>query len=197
MEWLMKLFYTNFLNFGVHFSGKPLINNNISGFEVKQRQTLHSSPEFLDLLINRKDVFCTQEKSGRYSKVNMHVTEKAISEHLKGNITIGTYQLNQESKVKWLCFDIDSHPKPDYTSEEVKKCNEEADEKKGILWNFLTLHGIPFTFETSGSPHSYHFWIFLEPVEAEKAYNFGHDIRKALKWKSSEVEIFPKQKQDR
>ena len=175
--------------------GKPPILNNIGGFNVSKRHTLDSPRKFLDLFINRTDVFCTQDIDGRYTKKCMPVTENAIREHLKGNMTIGTYQLNKDSRVKWICFDIDSHPKPGYTEDNIKKCNDDAEEKRGILWNYLTLCGIPFVFETSGSPHSYHFWILIEPVEAEKAYNFGHDIRKALQWKTSELEIFPKQKQ--
>lgn len=179
------------------FSAKPSITNIIDGFEVKNRTCLGSSLEFLNLIINRADVYGQQQKDGTYRLVEIPITENTLVGHLKGNITIGTYHLNNENKVKSICFDIDSHaPKKgaEETEDDIKKRDNAAKERKNTLSNFLTLKGIQFVLEASGSPHSYHFWILLEPVDAEKAYYFGNYIRESLKWKSADLEIFPKQK---
>ncbi len=176
---------------------KPSIYNNIiDGFSISKRTCLDSSVKLLNLIINRNDVYGQQQKDGTYRLVEVPITETTIREHLKGNITIGTYHLNKENKVKTLCFDIDSHaPKNAIESEEdILKRDNAAEQRKDILSNFLSHHGIPYTLEASGSPHSYHFWIFLEPVDAEKAYELGNWIRESLKWKEADIEVFPKQK---
>jgi hypothetical protein len=192
---------------------KPSISYIIDGFRVSREITLHSSLSFLNFIVNRKDTFAQQVKIGdhirkrngkefrvgEYKRQNCPITERILQTHLSGRETIGTYNINTHNKVKWAMFDIDSHPprEPEEaareTPEDIAKRDAEADEKRDILSNFLTELRIPFTLENSGSPHSYHHWLFLEPVDAEVAYNFMHAIRKALGWKESEVEIYPMQ----
>jgi hypothetical protein len=193
---------------------KPSISYIIDGFRVSSELSLDSPLSFLNFTLNRKDTFCQQVKkgehikkrngveynAGEYIRQNYPISEHVLLTHLSGRETIGAYNLNPENKVKWIMYDIDSHPprKPEEaareTPEDINKRNAEADEKRDILCNFLTELGIPFILENSGSPHSYHVWVFVELVSAEIAYNFAHAIRKALNWKESEVEVYPVQK---
>ena len=164
---------------------------------MKNRTCLGSSKEFLDLIINRSDVYAQQYKDGSYRLVEIPITENVISGHIKGNITIGSYHINKDNKVRSICFDVDSHPPKkgiEETELDIQKRNNKAEEMKTSLCNFLTLHSIPHVLEFSGSFYSYHIWILLEPVDAEIAHNFGNAIREALKWKAWDLEIFPKQK---
>ena len=52
------------------------------------------------MLISRKDVYAKQKPDGSYIKVSSPVTEKTIKDHLRGDITMGAYQLDKENKVK-------------------------------------------------------------------------------------------------
>lgn len=57
-------------------------------------------------LINRSDVFAIQHKKG-YLSIKRKLVDNDIKNHLKGNITIGIYQLDLKNNVKWGCIDID------------------------------------------------------------------------------------------
>lgn len=117
---------------------------------------------------------------------------RLLKKHLEGIITIGTYQLNQENKVKWICFDIDSHPPKNgiESEEDVRKRNEKAEYNCERMCNFLKNADVPFLLEKSGSPHSYHIWIFLRPVDGKKARQFAMMIKKES---GIDCEVFPKQ----
>jgi hypothetical protein len=167
--------------------------NIIDGFSRFSAKILTVSSEFLNEIINRRDIIKVQTKDGRYLDKKLPISERDILQHLEGKQTIGGYQIdNHNNFVKWLCFDVDAHPKKE---EEREACNEKAEKQKKELAEFLNNLNIPFILEESGSAHSYHFWIFLKPVHASSAYDFGHDIRKELGWKESDIEVYPKQKQ--
>jgi hypothetical protein len=100
---------------------------------------------------------------------------------LNGECAIGVYQLGLDNKVKWICLDIDSHdPEKD----------EEAEADTLKLCNYMKTANIPYLLEKSGSPHSYHIWVFVEPVEASKAKEFGTLIQREAGVK---CELWPKQ----
>jgi len=63
-------------------------------------------------------------------------------------ITIGIHQID-DNKIKWLCYDIDKkHTEdPRLLSDQIVK----------YLKEWYNLHGY---IEPSGSPDSYHVWIF-------------------------------------
>ena len=56
----------------------------------------------------------------------------------------------------------------------------QAEFDKEKMSSFLDSNGIPYILEASGSEHSYHIWILLEPVKARIAKAFGKDILKAV-----------------
>lgn len=166
--------------------------NNISRFSKKMGKSLGSSNELVKLVLNRQDAYAFQNADGTYFKVKNMVTDKVIEDHIKGDVTIGAYQFNLENKVKWICFDIDSHAPKNIveTKEDVENRDKVAENSKDRMFNFLRSVKIPFLLEYSGSLHSYHFWIFLEPVDGKIARQFALDIKREV---DIDCEVFPKQ----
>lgn len=163
-----------------------LILNIIRSFEYIT-DTIYKKSDIIKLLINRDDVYAEQAANGSYFKVNAKISDVLLQNHIGGKITIGTYTLNNANEVKWICFDIDAHPKND---EDAVAEYQNADINKDRLCNFLERVGIPYILEASGSPHSYHVWILLKPVKASIAKSFGKEIIKAA---DVDCELFPKQ----
>jgi hypothetical protein len=122
----------------------------------------------------------------------LSVSPETIRKHLDGILTIGAYQFSPDNKVKWVCFDIDSHALKNIaeTPLDIQKRNEKAEVDVLRLCNYLKSIDVPFLLEKSGSPHSYHIWVFVEPVEGKKAKFFGGMIKKES---GIDCEVFPKQ----
>lgn len=171
---------------------KLLIYYNISSFCKKTGESLHSSTDLIKLVLNRPDAYAMQNPNGGYFKVKNPVTDAIIQKHIAGSLTIGAYQFNPENLVKWICFDIDSHaPKnTEETEEDIRIRNEQAENDMERMCNFLTVSDIPFLLEKSGSPHSYHIWVFVNPVDGKIARQFGIDVKKET---GIDCEVFPKQ----
>jgi hypothetical protein len=95
---------------------------------------------------------------------------------------MGVYQIDPKTDtVSWICFDLDRH-KP-----------EDPDPKEAVqrILAVLGSYSIPYLLESSGSPDSYHVWVFLVPTKTNNAYEFSLWISKAAKVK---CEIWPKQR---
>lgn len=145
-----------------------------------------------DHLINRFDTFAEQNFDGtQYFRVSVPVTDTIIENHIAGKITIGSYSTSREGTCKWICFDVDAHPKLGSSEEDVieKELKAEDDLKK--LTSFLDSAGAKYLVESSGSPHSYHIWLFIEEVAVEKAYYFANAIAKEAGF---DGEVNPKQR---
>lgn len=78
------------------------------------------------------------------------------------------------------------------THNDRETCYAAAENERQRLVSFLEQHGIPYMLEASGSPHSYHVWIFLIPTEAARARAFGMFINE--KAGTNIREINPKNK---
>lgn len=50
-----------------------------------------------------------QTSNGRYKRTGLPVDDKTLEAHLEGLHTIGSYQMDNDGYVSWICFDIDSH----------------------------------------------------------------------------------------
>jgi len=160
--------------------------------KFKQNEvTISLESELLQLLINRDDVYAEQDVNGRYFKVPGKITPELLKNHIDGKITIGTYTLDTNNFVKWMCFDVDAHVNDDDTDDDIIEKQTKADYEKELLCNFLNRCSVPYILEASGTPHSYHIWIFLKPVEAIKARELGKAILKECGIKK--MEVFPKQ----
>ena len=161
-----------------------------------ERKNVNRFLNFLvDLFVNRRDCYCIQLKQG-YARIDEPLTEEILFRHLSGEMTIGSYQLDSNSLVKWLCFDFDPEklPQPKDTTQKVLTTLLERRNKWGAIqapkvWdNCIVL-------EASRYPDpSYHVWvIFLLPVKAKMARLLGLRILELAHLNPKNVEVFPKQ----
>jgi len=146
---------------------------------------------FADLFINRWDSYAIQQKNGQYSRVQQSLSLEILRQHLKGEITVGSYQLDCDGMVKTLIFDFDPE-KLENPKEAVMKvlatCFEEKKEEPRIWKKAILL-------EASRYPNpSYHIWLFFWlPVQAKVAQWLGYRILELAGLNPKLVEVFPKQ----
>ena len=148
-----------------------------------------------ELFVNRTDCYCIQLKQG-YSKVAEPLTDEILLKHLSGEITVGSYQLDSCSYVKWLCFDFDPEklPDPKEAAKQVlavlleKEKGEDGIERPRVWPNCVIL-------EASRYPDpSYHIWVlFLIPVKAKVARWLGLRVLEMANLNPKQMEVFPKQ----
>ena len=149
------------------------------------------------LFVNREDCYCMQLKKG-YTRVEQPLTDIILHRHLKGEITVGSYQLSNESLVKWLCFDFDPEklPHPRETVEKVLGvCFEKCKDAEGALYPRVWPSSV--LLEASRFPDpSYHVWIlFLIPTSAKVAQWLGFRILELANLNPKQIEVFPKQEE--
>ena len=136
--------------------------------------------QFLKFVTHRKDAHALQGAHGRYRKVLAPIRDGDYIKHLKGEMTLGTYQI-LDNCVRWACWDVDGHEgKRDVPIQIVK------DRVLGLT-SVLRQRDIPHLLAES-SIGSYHVWLFFDPpAPAFKAYHFMREIG------GNEIETFPKQ----
>ena len=151
---------------------------------------------FRSLFVSRADCHALQLEKGGYVKVEKPLTNEVLTRHLKGDITVGAYQLNSESHVKWLTFDLDPEKLSD--PKEVAKrilavCFEKRKEEDGVERPRVWQQGV--LLEASRYPDpSYHVWLlFSLPVHAKVARWLGLRILELANLSPKQVELFPKQ----
>jgi len=144
----------------------------------------------------REDAYAVQLPKGGYVKVEQPLTSKIVQRHLVGVETVGVYQLNHESMVKWLCFDLDPEKLEDPKASAQRllqvcfeKSKEEDEVERPRIWPHSVL------LEASRFPDpSYHIWIlFAVPVPAKAAKWLGLRILELASLSPKQVEVFPKQ----
>ena len=125
-----------------------------------------------------------KERAGEvsYHPIKQPLTEELIQEHLDGSIVLGTYQLDQESQVHWLCWDVDSTDRKiaqEYTNKIIQRLGD-----------------IPHGVEYSGSK-GYHIIVFLDrpmsATQAKQVVDFVRDAESLPKVGKNHVECYPKQ----
>jgi len=145
--------------------------------------------EFRRLFINRSDTYAIQLSSGGYNRVEEPLTDQVLERHLRGEITVGVYQLDQENMVKFLVYDLD----PEHLDAPKSTCERilEACLDKARIYSDAVL------LEASRFPDSsYHIWIFFTvPSPAKVARWVGYRILEIASLDPRKVEIFPKQNQ--
>ena len=127
--------------------------------------------------VQRWDVYACQLDDGRYMCVHEPLNVGHLFSHLRGELTLGTYLLNEKSQARFIVLDADDDER---FSDLVKLARALKDEE------------IPAHLETSR--RGGHLWLFFaKAVPGHEARAFGqglltiHDI--------SGVELFPKQDQ--
>lgn len=131
--------------------------------------------------VNRYDDYAIQQDNGSYRRSDRPLDTYTLLQHLSGEITIGSYQISLDGKVKWICLDIDHH------NDEQNETDVELDTLTIITK--LEALGIDYICESSGSSVSKHIWIFMDNVNVSDAYSFGREIIG-----DTECEVYPKQK---
>lgn len=147
------------------------------------------------LFVNREDCYCIQLKQG-YTRIEKPLTDDVLLQHLKGEVTVGSYQLDKDSRVKWLCFDLDPERLEDAKATAQKilavlleaEQDSEGNETPRVWPSCIVL-------EASRYPDpSYHVWIlFLIPVKAKVARWLGLRILEIANLSPKTIEVFPKQ----
>jgi len=130
--------------------------------------------------VNRDDTYAAQNPDGSYYRVEAPLTDDVLLSHIKGDITVGVYQIEPENNtVKWLCFDVDSKEMA-----EVEKLRDSIVESGFCEEDNILVE------DTGG--RGYHLWIFFDPpTPALVAYYVGRRFEQQSKVK---CEVFPKQR---
>lgn len=148
------------------------------------------------LFVNREDCYCVQNNDGSYTKIEEPLTNEVLERHLKGEITVGSYQLAFDNTVKYLCFDFDPEKLDDPKATVVKLFNalfeikeEDPDKKRPRVWPYAVM------LEASRyDDPSFHAWIFFEPrVPAQVAKWLGFRFLELAGLNPKQIEVFPKQ----
>ncbi len=145
-------------------------------FLKPEQETVIEAAELLGkTFIQRRDIFASQLEDGRYVAIKQPLTERHLTLHLKGHITLGAYMLAPDSTARMMALDSD------------------ADNGLLDLANLsfeLEKEGIPSYLETSR--RGGHLWFFFEqPHEGERVRAFGKGV---LRHHGLEgVELYPKQ----
>lgn len=125
--------------------------------------------------IQRWDIHARQLEDGRYICIHKPLRKKHLISHLQGEITLGTYLLDSESRSRFIVLDADDE-QHFYQLIEVAKA--------------LEANRLPPYLETSR--RGGHLWLFFpHPVPAHHARQFGNGI--ISKHNLHDIELFPKQ----
>jgi hypothetical protein len=127
--------------------------------------------------VQRWDLYARQLDDGRYVCVHEQLNVGLLFEHLRGEITLGTYLLDHESRARFLVLDAD---------------DAQSWERLGRLAGELA--GENTTAYLEKSRRGGHLWLFLaEAVSGREARAFGQGLLAAHHIEG--VEQFPKQDQ--
>jgi len=148
------------------------------------------------LFVNREDCYCVQKGDGSHIKVDAPLTDDVLQRHLRGELTVGAYQLGVDNTVKYLCFDFDPehlHEPREASRRLLAVLFEKRMIEDGVeyprVWPSAVL------LEASRWPDdSYHVWVlFSIPVHAKVARWLGLRCLELAGLNPHEVEVFPKQ----
>jgi hypothetical protein len=173
------------------------LNNNTN--DISMDELFKKSYPLLALFSNRQDIYARQDtsrdargKHNWYPKTGWNGGVSPLYAHLIGAETIGFYQIYKNT-IKWICFDVDDHTEEPTGSSEAEPLDLRAANvihDVFSIFKVLDKYNIPFLFEASGSPNSYHIWIFLKPTALLNAFVFARQIAYEANFKG---EVFPKQ----
>ena len=125
--------------------------------------------------VQRWDLYAHQVDDGSYVCVHELLNVGLLFGHLRSEITLGTYLLNQEGRARFLVLDAD---------------DAQGWERLGCLARVLAGEGIPAYLERSR--RGGHLWLFLvQAVAGSEARAFGLGLLRAHQ--VEEVELFSKQ----
>lgn len=125
--------------------------------------------------VQRTDLYSRQLEDGSYVCIHKPLQAGHLLRHLKGEITLGTYCLDQESKTRFVVVDADND----------LQLARLADIARGLAES-----AVPAYLE--GSRRGGHLWLFFEqPVPGQEARSFGRGLLKS--YGLAGIELYPKQ----
>jgi hypothetical protein len=149
------------------------------------------NPQSFDLLNRLQHFFGTnpyyaiaKTRAGEvsYNPIKKELDPDILNDHIEGHVVLGTYQLDGDNNVMWLCWDVDSTDRKVAQEYATKISNR--------------LETIPHAIEFSGSK-GYHIFVFLDrpmsAVQAKQVVDFVRDAEALPKVGKSHVECYPKQ----
>jgi hypothetical protein len=151
------------------------MGERIQNWELPEFELSRLAVDLARRFVQRWDVHCLQLPDGRYIFVNEHLTLDHLLGHLRGDITLGTYLPDTQSKARFVVIDAD---------DDVQFHN--------LLELAITLkeEEIPSYLELSR--RGGHQWFFFaQPVSGSLARAFGLGLLAAHNLEGCEV--FPKQ----
>lgn len=149
----------------------------------QERGEKSSSPEinrdllvaYAQVFLPRLDRYPLQSQNGSYYAVQQEITVDILRQHVKGQITLGAYALNQQSQAKWICFDAD----------------DEA-EWQGLFSLAHDLSGEHIPTYLEPSRRGGHLWLFFcQLVSGQDARRFAKHL--LVEHDLISVEVYPKQ----
>lgn len=125
--------------------------------------------------IQRQDMYARQLEDGSYVAVYKRLRRGHLLAHLRGNITLGAYMLDEESRGRYLVLDADDDP-------DWRRLQALA----GVL------AGEGATSYLEPSRRGGHLWLFFEELAAgEEIRRFGQGLLDYFGIET--IELFPKQ----
>ena len=125
--------------------------------------------------VQRWDVYAHQLDDGSYVCIHEPLNVGHLLDHLRGEITLGAYLLDQNSQARFIVLDAD---------------DAQAWERLGHLVRALAEEGVSAYLEASR--RGGHLWLFLaEAVSGREVRAFGRGLLAAHQVKG--VELYPKQ----
>ncbi len=103
------------------------------------------APGVMNTFLQRRDLYAKQLDNGSYICIKKPLTQKHVIAHLSGDLTLGAYVLDQESRAKYIVFDADD-PAQFQTLTSMHSTLEgesipaylEASRRGGHLWIFFS-----------------------------------------------------------
>ncbi len=187
------------LNLAPLKSSSTSIDDQYQGPEYNDPQLLEN---YLSLFSGRENYHARQWVSDKgkagYTPVPEPLNTSHIRSHLMGLYTLGVYQLNLQSQVKWIVFDLDVCS--DYLAEmQDSQFKQWIDEGfTAVLQkidNLLSAYHLDARYEFSGNK-GYHIWLFFaDYISAALARGFAQKLASQFELGAYpfSLEIFPKQ----
>ena len=143
--------------------------------EVSNHEIESLANVLAERFIQRRDLYSKQLDDGRYLCIRKPLKDWHLAAHLRGEITLGAYVLDENSKTRYIVFDAD---------------DDIAMEKLVGMALDLEADGIPAYLEQSR--RGGHLWLFFgQPVMGRDARAFAKGLVDIYELEN--IELFPKQ----
>ena len=77
------------------------------------REVAETLARYRDLFVNRADTYARQrERSRQYYRVRQPLADQTLMQHLRGEITVGLYSIDEHGQTKWSAIDSDRGIEP-------------------------------------------------------------------------------------